>query len=168
MGFPIKKSDKEWKEVLSEKEFDVLRSKGTEAARSGEYDKFYPKPKEGYFECRACTNPIYSAEAKFSSGCGWPAFDKCYEGSIATETDVSFGMKRVEIMCSQCGGHLGHVFEGEKFTDTNERHCVNSVSIKFVKGTPVNEKPEVKGRTHTQVSLLPSFKRYCTHYLLSG
>lgn len=63
-------------------------------------------------------------------------FDKCYTGSVKTETDFSFGMKRVEIMCNACGGHLGHVFEGESFTATNERHCVNSVSIKFDKGTP--------------------------------
>lgn len=64
------------------------------------------------------------------------SFDKCYTGAVKTETDISFGMKRVEIMCNACGGHLGHVFEGESFTATNERHCVNSVSIKYDKGTP--------------------------------
>jgi peptide-methionine (R)-S-oxide reductase len=63
-----------------------------------------------------------------------PAFDKCYEGSITTETDSSMGMRRVEIMCAQCGGHLGHVFEGERLTPTNERHCVNSASVRFDKG----------------------------------
>ena len=70
---------------------------------------------------------------QFNSGCGWPAFDKCYEGSVATHVDMSFGIRRVEITCAACGGHLGHVFEGEKFTATNERHCVNSVSVKYVK-----------------------------------
>ena len=82
---------------------------------------------EGHFVCRACRAPLYSARAKFDSGCGWPAFDKCYKGSVDIKTDVSFGMRRVEILCANCGGHLGHVFEGERFTKSNERHCVNSV-----------------------------------------
>lgn len=84
--------------------------------------------KEGHFVCRGCKTPLYSAKAKFDSGCGWPAFDKCYKGSINTHVDSSMGMRRVEITCATCGGHLGHVFEGERMTDTNERHCVNSVS----------------------------------------
>ena len=130
----------DWRKVLSRQEFNVLREKGTERPGSGEYDGFYPK--EGHFVCRGCGNPIYSAEAKFQSGCGWPAFDKCYKGSIRTETDVTLGMKRVEIMCGACDGHLGHVFEGERMTPTNERHCVNSVSIKFVDGKV--DKEEVK------------------------
>mmetsp|Transcript_42385 Transcript_42385/g.106342 ORF Transcript_42385/g.106342 Transcript_42385/m.106342 type:complete len:358 (-) Transcript_42385:302-1375(-) len=132
--FPLKKSDSEWKSALSDFEFKVLREKGTEPAGTGEYDKFYPD--SGYFACRGCGAPLYSAQAKFNSGCGWPAFDKCYAGSIITETDMTFGMKRVEIMCANCGGHMGHVFEGERLTDTDERHCVNSVSVKFVNGDP--------------------------------
>jgi methionine-R-sulfoxide reductase len=90
--------------------------------------KFSYAAKEGHFVCRACNAPLYSAEAKFKSGCGWPAFDKCYKGAVATKTDSTFGMRRVEILCGTCGGHLGHVFEGERMTPTNERHCVNSVS----------------------------------------
>merc|ERR1711998_415044 len=105
---------------------------GTEP-RGGEYDGFYPKAGEGYFECRACKAPLYSAEAKFKSGCGWPAFDKCYKGAVETTIDSSHGMRRIEITCAKCGGHLGHVFEGERMTATNERHCVNSVSVKFNK-----------------------------------
>ncbi|CAN0162023.1 unnamed protein product [Discosporangium mesarthrocarpum] len=69
------------------------------------------------------------------SGCGWPAFDKCFKGAVVTKTDNAYGMRRVEIMCGNCGGHLGHVFEGERMTSTNERHCVNSVSVKFNPGT---------------------------------
>mmetsp|Transcript_47531 Transcript_47531/g.152306 ORF Transcript_47531/g.152306 Transcript_47531/m.152306 type:complete len:138 (-) Transcript_47531:63-476(-) len=111
-------------------EFTVLRMKGTEPPASGEYDKFYPE--KGYFVCKGCENPLYSAQSKFNSGCGWPAYDKCFEGSVAIEEDNTGGMRRVEIMCANCGGHLGHVFEGERMTDTNERHCVNSVSVKFV------------------------------------
>mmetsp|Transcript_47536 Transcript_47536/g.152325 ORF Transcript_47536/g.152325 Transcript_47536/m.152325 type:complete len:168 (-) Transcript_47536:63-566(-) len=130
MNYPVQKTDAEWKKELSDTEYKVLRGKGTEPARSGEYDKFYPKT--GYFVCKACKHPLYSAGAKFDSGCGWPAFDKCFENALVTKTDESYGMKRVEIMCGSCGGHLGHVFEGERMTDTNERHCVNSVSVKFV------------------------------------
>jgi methionine-R-sulfoxide reductase len=100
---------------------------------------------EGHFACRACNAPLYSAEAKFKSGCGWPAFDKCYKGAVATVTDSSFGMRRVEILCAACGGHLGHVFEGERMTPTNERHCVNSVS--FSSGTqPVLPSLALSGR----------------------
>jgi peptide-methionine (R)-S-oxide reductase len=125
-------SEKEWEAKLTPAEYEVLRKKGTERPYTGEYDKFYPK--EGYFACRACGNPLYTFQAKFDSGCGWPAFDKCIKGSIATHTDNSLFSTRTEIVCAKCGGHQGHVFEGEHLTDTNERHCVNSVSIKFVKG----------------------------------
>jgi len=132
--FPLKKTDDEWRAQLGEEEFRVLREKGTEPARTGEYDKFYPE--KGYFTCRACEQPLYTAQAKFDSGCGWPAFDKCFQDSVVTEVDTSGGMRRVEIMCSNCGGHLGHVFEGEGLTPTNERHCVNSISVKFVDDVP--------------------------------
>lgn len=124
-------TDSDWQSVLSKQEFHVLREKGTEYPGTGEYDGFYPS--EGHFVCRGCGNPLYSAESKFKSGCGWPAFDKCYKDSIKIKTDSSLGMRRVEIMCNKCDGHLGHVFEGERMTDTNERHCVNSVSVKYVK-----------------------------------
>uniref|UniRef100_A0A0G4FGB5 Peptide-methionine (R)-S-oxide reductase n=1 Tax=Chromera velia CCMP2878 TaxID=1169474 RepID=A0A0G4FGB5_9ALVE len=130
MNFEVKKSEAEWKEKLTAAEYQVIRNKGTERPGTGEYDKFYPK--QGYFKCKACDHPLYSAKAKFDSGCGWPAFDKCFKGSVVTERDASMGMVRIEIMCGKCGGHLGHVFEGERMTSTNERHCVNSVSVKFV------------------------------------
>jgi peptide-methionine (R)-S-oxide reductase len=132
-NFPVVKTDEEWREELDANEYTVLREKGTELAGTGEYDKFFPKKHEGHFCCRGCGQPLYSADSKFNSGCGWPAFDKCYKGALVTEVDGSLGMRRIEIMCSGCGGHLGHVFEGERFTETNERHCVNSLSIKFVK-----------------------------------
>lgn len=123
-------SDAEWREMLTTEEYRILREKGTEHPGTGEYEGFYPK--EGHFVCRACSNPLYSASSKFKSGCGWPAFDKCYKNSIATNVDMSFGSRRVEIVCAKCDGHLGHVFEGESMTVTNERHCVNSVSVKFI------------------------------------
>lgn len=127
---PKTASESDWRAALSTQEYNVLREKGTEYPGTGEYDRFYPS--EGHFVCAGCGNALYSAESKFKSGCGWPAFDKCYVGGVKTETDSTLGMRRVEIMCAKCDGHLGHVFEGEKMTDTNERHCVNSVSVKFV------------------------------------
>lgn len=126
----VDKTDAEWRSQLNPMEFQVLRKKGTEPARTGEYDKFYPS--EGHFVCRGCGTPLYSAQAKFNSGCGWPAFDKCYAGAVKTEIDNSFGMRRIEIMCAACDGHLGHVFENEGFTPTMERHCVNSISVRYV------------------------------------
>ncbi|EOD29755.1 hypothetical protein EMIHUDRAFT_233463 [Emiliania huxleyi CCMP1516] len=133
------------REQLSDEEYYVLRQKGTEYPGSGKYDKFYPKA--GHFVCGGCGAPLYSAAAKFDSGCGWPAFDRIVKGSartgaVVTQTDTSLGMRRVEILCGSCGGHLGHVFEGEtvereiargeRFTRTNERHCVNSASVRYV------------------------------------
>lgn len=106
----------------------MIREKGTERAGTGEYDKFY---QEGVYTCRACGNPLYTSEAKFKSGCGWPAFDDEIPGSVERHEDKAFGMVRTEITCAKCGGHLGHVFKGEGFTPTNTRHCVNSLSIKF-------------------------------------
>ena len=138
-----KLTDDEWRKKLSPEEYHVLREKGTERPFRGEYDGFYPKPGDGYFECRACGNPLYSAAAKFKSGCGWPAFDKCYTNSVATNVDRSMGMERIEIVCAACEGHLGHVFKGERMTETNERHCVNSVSVKFVKGKQVSLEEEI-------------------------
>lgn len=138
---PSTVTDSEWRKLLSNQEYRILRQKGTEYPGTGEYDGFYPK--EGYFACRACGNPLYSAESKFKSGCGWPAFDKCYKGSVTTIADNSLGMRRVEITCANCGGHLGHVFEGERMTDTNERHCVNSVSVTYVKAEMDQEQEKV-------------------------
>ncbi len=125
---PKSLTEEDWKARLSPQEYYILRQKGTERAGTGAYDKFVPPTKDSYFACAACGNPLYSAAAKFSSGCGWPAFDLCYKGAVKTKVDMSFGMRRIEIMCSECDGHLGHVFEGERMTPTNERHCVNSVS----------------------------------------
>uniref|UniRef100_A0A0G4EZ39 Peptide-methionine (R)-S-oxide reductase n=1 Tax=Chromera velia CCMP2878 TaxID=1169474 RepID=A0A0G4EZ39_9ALVE len=133
-GFEIEKSPNEWQQELDRDEYFVLREKGTEPPGSGQYNKFYPKA--GYFACKGCGNPLYSAKSKFDSGCGWPAFDACYEGAIRTEIDNSMFMRRVEIMCNKCGGHLGHVFEGEGMTKSNERHCVNSISVRYVDRGP--------------------------------
>lgn len=119
-----------WKEVLSPQEYQVLRLKGTEPPGTGEYNDFKA---EGTFVCRGCGAPLYDSNTKFNSGCGWPAFYDELPGTVERHEDNSLGMKRVEITCKNCGGHLGHVFEGEGFpTPTDQRHCVNSLSIRFV------------------------------------
>jgi len=130
MSFPDKRSEDEWRAVLSPEQFRVLREKGTERPFTGEYDKQFPD--EGVFNCAACDAPLYRAKHKFNSGCGWPAYYDSIPGAVSRHVDRSFGRERTEIVCSNCGGHLGHVFKGEGYqTETDERHCVNSVSLKF-------------------------------------
>tara|TARA_Y100001936_G_C16083435_1_gene679718 strand:+ start:1007 stop:1369 length:363 start_codon:yes stop_codon:yes gene_type:complete len=113
---------------LTNEEAYVILHKGTEYPFTGEYDDFF---EDGIYLCRQCNADLYKSEHKFDAGCGWPAFDREIEGSVQQSPD-SDG-RRVEITCKNCGGHLGHVFMGEKFTETNARHCVNSLSIKFQK-----------------------------------
>ncbi|KAH8929352.1 methionine sulfoxide reductase B [Atractiella rhizophila] len=129
-GFSKGKTEEEWRTVLNKEQFRILRQKGTEPAGTGEYDSHYPK--EGVYACAGCGTPLYKADTKFKSGCGWPAFFDAIPGAINRHEDRAFGMLRTEITCAACGGHLGHVFKGEGFkTPTDERHCVNSVSLKF-------------------------------------
>eukprot|EP01132_Coremiostelium_polycephalum_P001476 gene1476-1861_t len=124
-------SEEEWKVRLTPEQFKVLRMKGTERAGTGEYNKHTEK---GTYHCAGCDAPLYSSTTKFNSGCGWPAFFESLPGALTTYEDSSHGMQRIEICCKNCGGHLGHVFKGEKFdTPTDERHCVNSISLKFKK-----------------------------------
>lgn len=113
---------------LTNEEKSVIEGKNTEAPFSGEYDNFYPS--DGVFVCRKCSQPLFSAKAKFDAKCGWPAFDENYPNAVKRLPDPDGN--RVEIICANCGGHLGHVFEGEGFTKKNIRHCVNSLSIKFI------------------------------------
>jgi len=130
MEYPVKKSDEEWQAVLTPAQFRVIREKGTEAPYSGTYDKHAPT--SGVYTCAACSAPLYKADHKFKSGCGWPAYFDSIPGAVTRHTDKTFGMSRTEIVCSNCGGHLGHVFKGEGYpTPIDERHCVNSVSLRF-------------------------------------
>ncbi|XP_021776210.1 peptide methionine sulfoxide reductase B5-like [Chenopodium quinoa] len=123
----VQKPEEEWRAILSPEQFRILRQKGTELPGTGEYNKFY---EEGIYKCAGCETPLYRSTTKFDSGCGWPAFYEGLPGAINRTPDPDG--RRVEITCAACGGHLGHVFKGEKFpTPTDERHCVNSVSLKF-------------------------------------
>jgi len=159
MEYPLKKSDEEWQAVLSKgtypttppprktidrqsnniaEQFRVLRKQGTEAPYTGKYDKHMPD--SGVYTCAGCDAPLYKANHKFKSGCGWPAYFDNIPGAVTRHTDGSLGMEMTEIVCSNCGGHLGHVFKGEGYpTPTDERHCVNSVSMKFSPEDPVVE-----------------------------
>tara|TARA_B100001142_G_scaffold199674_1_gene198398 strand:- start:231 stop:620 length:390 start_codon:yes stop_codon:yes gene_type:complete len=114
---------------LTPAEREILANKGTEAPFSGEYNNHFEK---GYFVCRACNNKLYESKTKFDSGCGWPSFDDEIPGAIVRYEDNSLGRQRTEICCSKCDGHLGHVFHGEKITPKDTRHCVNSLSIRFI------------------------------------
>ena len=121
------KTQKEEYNTLSAEEQRVILSKGTEYAGTGEYNDFKA---EGSFVCRQCEAPLYESSDKFNSGCGWPSFD---DASEFVERVPDADGRRVEIVCKNCKGHLGHVFEGERMTAKSTRHCVNSVSIKFKK-----------------------------------
>ena len=113
--------------TLTEEEKHIIEDKGTEAPFSGEYDNFYVP---GTFICRRCNLPLFSSKAKFDANCGWPAFDDNFPDAVKRIPDADGS--RVEIQCNNCKAHLGHVFEGEKMTEKNTRHCVNSISIKFI------------------------------------
>lgn len=148
--FPNAKSDLEWRAILSPAQFRVLRQKGTEPPGTGQYNNFYPPDSSSsdptsnnpsVFACAACDQPLYKASTKFDAGCGWPSFYAALPGALVLRDDSSHGMTRTEMLCSGCGGHLGHVFRGEghrmrngEKTPTDERHCVNSVAIRFKEG----------------------------------
>lgn len=125
----VTKSAAEWRELLTPEQFHILREKGTEPAFTGIYDKHYAA---GVYQCAGCGLDLYASEDKFDSGSGWPSFTRpVAEENIATENDFSFFMKRTELLCARCGGHLGHVFDDGP-QPTGMRHCINSASLSFV------------------------------------
>lgn len=125
----IVKTEEEWKQLLTPEQFNVLRKKGTERAFSGDYQSH----DKGIYRCAGCGLELFSSDAKFNSGTGWPSFFKPLDsGHVHEETDVSYGMRRTEVVCARCDGHLGHVFEDGP-QPTGLRYCMNSVSLKFEK-----------------------------------
>ncbi|MFD0861635.1 peptide-methionine (R)-S-oxide reductase MsrB [Sungkyunkwania multivorans] len=125
--YPVQKTDEEWRAQLSEKEYNILRNKGTEYPHTGKYNLHFEK---GSYSCKGCGTQLFESDHKFESGCGWPSFDDAIEGTVEYVRDTSHGMIRTEILCANCGGHLGHVFNDGP-TETGQRYCVNSASIIF-------------------------------------
>ena len=130
--FEINKTEQEWKESLTPEQFNVLRKHGTERAGTSPLDKEYG---EGVYKCAACDKILFTSETKYNSGTGWPSFYKPIEGAIETSVDRTLFMTRIEVLCSRCGGHLGHVF-GDGPKPTGQRYCMNGVSLTF---TPKGE-----------------------------
>ncbi|MGE4490080.1 MAG: peptide-methionine (R)-S-oxide reductase MsrB [Kiritimatiellales bacterium] len=127
--FPIQKTDAEWRAELTPEQYRVLREAGTERPFTGIYtDANEP----GVYRCAACGAELFTSESKFHSGCGWPAFDQAVsKGSVIERTDTSHGMIRTEVLCANCGSHLGHVFPDGPAATTGLRYCINSAALKF-------------------------------------
>ena len=124
----VLKTDSEWREELTPAQYEVLRQKGTEAPFTGAY--VYEK-RDGTYRCAACGTALFDSGAKFDSGTGWPSFTEPSErANVELRDDFSYGMRRVEVACAACGGHLGHVFDDGP-SDTGQRYCINSVSLKL-------------------------------------
>ncbi len=125
--YNINKTEKEWRSELSDEQYRVLRTKGTETPHKGKYNLHFEK---GNYSCAACNQQLFKSDSKFDAHCGWPSFDNAIKGTVERILDKSHGMLRTEIVCSNCGSHLGHVFNDGP-TETGERYCVNSLSINF-------------------------------------
>ncbi len=125
----LKNRSKEyWKEKLNPEQYEVMRDKGTQAPFTG---RFYKNFEKGMYTCSACGQELFSSDTKFDSDCGWPSFDKSLEGQVEFHEDNSLGMRRTEVMCRNCGSHLGHVFDDGPKETTGKRFCINSISLNF-------------------------------------
>ena len=128
MSKKIVKSDREWKQSLSSEQYHILRKKGTEPPFSAEHED---RPAMGVYICAGCGNKLFRSDDKFESGTGWPSFTKPAEpDGVETKGDISHGMRRTEVLCSKCDGHLGHVFEDGP-PPTGLRYCINSAALEF-------------------------------------
>ena len=125
--FKVNKTEKEWKAELSPEQYRILREKGTERPHTGQYNLHFDK---GIYTCAGCNEQLFESDSKFDAHCGWPSFDKAIKGKVGYVKDKSLGMIRTEIICNNCGGHLGHVFNDGP-TITGQRYCVNSLSLEF-------------------------------------
>lgn len=127
----VTKTEEEWKKTLTPQQYYILRQKGTDAPSEGGYTTHFEK---GTYHCAACNSQLFKSNSKFESHCGWPSFDDAIEGTVKYVSDKTHGMIRTEIICASCGGHLGHIFNDGPKETTGKRYCVNTTSIKFVKG----------------------------------
>ena len=128
-NFKIQKTEAEWKSQLTDLQYYVMRKQGTERAFSSPYDKNFL---QGTYVCAACETPLFSSDHKFNSGTGWPSFDREIKGNVSFSLDYNIGMARTEEHCSNCGGHLGHMFSDGPRKTTGKRHCINGASLKFI------------------------------------
>ncbi len=126
----VSKTEEEWKKILTEQQYFVLREKGTDRPGDFGYTKHFEK---GTYYCSACDAQLFKSDTKYESHCGWPSFDDAIEGAVKFTSDTSQGMIRTEITCTSCGGHLGHIFDDGPKDTTGKRYCVNTTSIKFKK-----------------------------------
>lgn len=128
----INKSKEQWRKELSPEQFEIMFEHGTEQPFLG---KYYLEKSTGVYHCGACGNPLFKSDAKFDSGCGWPAFyEPISDEAVEYKEDVSHGMMRTEVRCAKCGAHLGHVFEDSPRVPTGQRFCINSISLNLKKG----------------------------------
>ena len=130
MNKKILKTEDEWKAILSPNQYYILREKGTDRPGDDGYTKHFEK---GTYVCTACDTQLFESNSKYESHCGWPSFDDAISGKVEFVSDTSLGMRRTEIICSTCNGHLGHIFDDGPEETTGKRYCVNSTSITFVK-----------------------------------
>lgn len=127
--YPVKKTQEEWKALLSPLAYYVLREAGTERAFTSKLNKNY---KAGVYVCAGCKTPLYESEYKYDSGSGWPSFDRAITKNIEFDVDYKIGYARTELKCNTCGGHLGHMFKDGPQETTGERHCINGAALEFI------------------------------------
>ncbi|WP_237275680.1 peptide-methionine (R)-S-oxide reductase MsrB [Tenacibaculum ovolyticum] len=127
--YKVSKTNKEWRTLLTKKQYYVLREAGTEHQNSSPLNKNYSK---GIYVCVACKTPLYESKHKYNSGSGWPAFDRAIKKNVELDVDYKIGYARTELKCNTCGGHLGHSFNDGPRATTGKRHCINGAALKFI------------------------------------